>query len=601
MQITHYPRQLLHRFWIPACVAVLVACLYGMPYIVSIVQLGSRYHGIPMMVTGDEETYVARMHDILDGHPMLGSPVFFEYKDQIPLLPPTGEWLYILPSLVFGANLIDVVIASKFIVPALLALAVYVCALSFFEERNRNVRVIAGAISLAVLCGYDVVDFRQVVGLLRGSVTPSAFLIWSRLVNPITGAIALFVYLASLNRILKGSQSWRPMTVGAIALAFMFASYFFSWAYALTITLCVSILLAVTRRLKLMKRLLALAGAGILLAAPYWYMLARLFSQPSYMHGEGLSALFHTHQPVINKFVLLMLIVFCAALFLWRRYEKSDVLRDNAVLMMAACVLASCIVFMQQIVTGVAIWPFHFVQYTIPVLIMILYLIIYRSLRFAGFAWIRTIGKAALFYILPLCALLYAITLQSRVYAFWVPTVIDQQRYAAVFQWLDEHTDHDCVVLTREGADDNLNALVPGFTHCNVYTSNYRFLHAPNIQERFEHNYFTQLRLHGITPATAPLYIRDHEREARSYLGDTLQEYFGEQKFSDVPLSDFKSKIGELSILYKKFYEQDFRTELEKYRIDVLISTTPLASDVIGSIQGLHSEGELNGVSVYTL
>jgi len=41
-----------------------------------------------MMRTANEDFYLARIQEILDGHPSVGSPAFSEYKNEPPLSPP---------------------------------------------------------------------------------------------------------------------------------------------------------------------------------------------------------------------------------------------------------------------------------------------------------------------------------------------------------------------------------------------------------------------------------------------------------------------------------------------------------------------------------
>ncbi len=593
----------MKRYWLPVTIAALCAILYGVPYIASILQLGPAYHGIPMMVTGDEETYIARIHDILDGHPLLGSPVFFEYKNQLPLMPPTGEWLYALPVIVFGFRLIDVIVASKFIFPGLLAVAVYWCFLTFIHERTAAARFFAAATSLVVVAGYDLVDLGHALGVLGGTVTPTDSLIWGRLVNPITGAVALFTYLASLNVVVKQriSQAWVPLLIGSASLAFMFASYFFSWGLAATITVLLIAFLLITHQYSAARRASILGAFGFVLASPYWYMLYTVMRSSSYQTGANLTGFFFTHQIILNKFVLITMAATALACITWYRRGGSGMLRDSRTLLLIASVLGSFAVFVQQLITGRAIWPFHFVQYTIPVLMVMWYVGVYVSLQMGLLKKIRLLIIGACICVLPLASLCYAVTVEARVYTYWMPTVVSQQRYAVLFQWLDANAQPDCVVVTREGADDDLNALIPAFSHCNVYTSNYRFINAPDLQTRFEHNYFVLLRLRGVTPENALAYMLSHEREARSYLAKNLQDYFGEQKFSDVPLTDFQGYLRSLNTAYRSFYNQDFRSELLQYRLDVIVSTQSLEPALRDSIHGIVSHGEIGGVSVYTL
>ena len=93
-------------------IGVMVGLIYILPHIFFVVSLGGRYEGIPMMHTANEDFYLARIQEVVDGRPLLGSPAFYEYKDQPPLSPPVSEILYALPSLVFGVPPADTLVAS---------------------------------------------------------------------------------------------------------------------------------------------------------------------------------------------------------------------------------------------------------------------------------------------------------------------------------------------------------------------------------------------------------------------------------------------------------------------------------------------------------
>ena len=78
-----------------------------------------------MMKTPNEDFYLARIQEILDGHPLVGSSAFYEYKGEWSIQPPTAEMIYALPSLIFGFAPASVLVASKFVLPFILFLAVY--------------------------------------------------------------------------------------------------------------------------------------------------------------------------------------------------------------------------------------------------------------------------------------------------------------------------------------------------------------------------------------------------------------------------------------------------------------------------------------------
>ena len=178
-------------------VGVIVGLIYVLPNVFFIASLGDSYRGIPMMQTANDDFYLARIQEVLDGHPLIGSSAFFEYKNQFPISPPVGEILYALPSLIFGVSPSNTLIAGRFFLPAILFFLVYCLIRQLTDEGNifaNKINAVAGA--LWVTLGYDLIDYRSVINFFTGDQAFSyGFLIWARPVNPILGAVFLFSFI----------------------------------------------------------------------------------------------------------------------------------------------------------------------------------------------------------------------------------------------------------------------------------------------------------------------------------------------------------------------------------------------------------------------
>src|SRR3989344_490462 len=119
---------LLRQHKVALLFALLVGVIYVAPNILFVISLVEDYQGIPMMETPNEDFYLARVQEILDGHPSVGSAAYWEYKNEPPISPPTGEFLYALPTLIFGISPSTTLVGSRFVLPALLFLLVYFLA-----------------------------------------------------------------------------------------------------------------------------------------------------------------------------------------------------------------------------------------------------------------------------------------------------------------------------------------------------------------------------------------------------------------------------------------------------------------------------------------
>ena len=345
--------------------AVCIALLYGLPNIFFIISLGESYHGIPLLQTPNEASYLARIQEVIDGHEALGSPFFFEYKNEPPLSPPAGEWLYALPAALFHLSPVAILIASKFILPPLLFLLVYALLLRLMGGSDPLQKVAAIAGGLLVVLGYDLVDYRTVFSYLRGIDAPGAFLLWARPVNPILGGIALFSFLLLVERLFtRTARPTRAIFFASLALAFMFGSYFFSWGVTLSVLAMLLCLTLLKKEWRIAGTLALIIPGGFFLAAPYWYLVWTSSHHPLYAMATLRSGLFQTHEPLLNKLVLAALALYigtvCIDAWLKRRCNTNSTVAvteawrfkiENWHLYSLALLLGSLWVYTEQIVT----------------------------------------------------------------------------------------------------------------------------------------------------------------------------------------------------------------------------------------------------------
>ena len=303
--------------YLAVLVAVIVGLIYIAPNLIFILSLGDEYKGIPMMRTGNEDFYLARIREIIDGHPALGSFVFYEYKNQPPLSPPAGEFLYALPTLLFGISPINTLIASRFFLSLILFLLIYflVRALTSSLESLSN-KINSVACALFVVLGYDLVDYRSIWRFFTGQLELSSggFLIWSRPVNPILGAIFLFSFLIFIWKVVQKNPHKKINIIGAAAFfSLMIGNYFFSWGLALSVLGILVLIYLFKREFLVVRNLLWVVFGTALLSAPYWYSAWTASKSPWYGDSVLRSGLFYTHYPLLNKLMLAVLAFYLLA------------------------------------------------------------------------------------------------------------------------------------------------------------------------------------------------------------------------------------------------------------------------------------------------
>ena len=222
-----------------------------------------------------------------------------------------------------------------------------------------------------------------------------------------------------------------------------------------------------------------------------------------------------------------------------------------------ALISAGWLAYNQQIITGRTVWYYHFVQYTIPLAIVV------------GMVLLDHYIKPKLFkiWLTGLCVIVFTITIFNVVaiksYAADYESFKELQKYSAPFSWLNKNTANDCVVLTP-AVDTGLDLLIPALTHCNVYATSWIFDGVPT--DRVWHNFLVLLRMKNIDPSYVKEYLENNESTVRG-------QFFTDwgQLFNQRPSPYIQEKIDELSTAYRDFVKKDFVSELRRYKLDYLL------------------------------
>lgn len=547
--------------------AVVVGALCVAPHFLASRALGNSYQGFPFIYQDDEDIYMARIQEIIDGHPAVGSPALFEYKNTWPPVIPMAEYIYAAPTLLFGIPLTITITVSKFILPALLFLLVY--ALLFIAAsplgRMRGIWI-AIAAGLAVTLGYDFADYVSAYHVLTGSISNTHLLVWTRPVNPISGALILFSLLLILWRMIEGKIHTVVTLCGGVLLAISI-SYFFSWFISAGIVSLSFLYFLYQKNYRAAGHSALMMVGSILLQSPYWYhTLSGLGGAGGSSFALRNGAIF-THVPIINTVLLATTLIFGICLVLELYSKKTLRALDSWWWFCILLIGASWAAFTQQVITGMTIWPYHFVQYTIPLSIVVLCMVAVHSIspRFPKLVLALTLGAI-------LGTLLFGIR-AAQTYTYRLDDFEVRQSYMPLFAWINEHTQKDCVVLVDEEID-HMARFIPALTHCNVYSSTYSFFGIPS--ERILHNYLVRLRLRGITPKTVSTYLADHPDEVNTYF---FTDYT--QALSVTTTKETIQSNARIAEAYSSFYTKDFLKEVKTYRVDYILSPV---SSTVGSV-----------------
>ena len=576
-------------------VAFFISIIYGLPNVWFMSSLGDDYKGVPMMQVANEDFYIARMREILDGHPMVASQFFFEYKNQYPLAPPTGEFLYAIPAFIFKLSIVTVVMLSKFILPFILFLLIYalIYRITLFDiSWHKKLNAISGG--LFVVLGYDLVDYRTILNLISGEAHPEGWLLWARPVHPILGAIFLISFLICIYNIIMRKRKKRSIILGSLFLALMMASYFFSWGVAISILFVLVIFFLFDKRYGVVKDFINLFVLAIVFSLPYWYIAFQARSSEWYQDSLMHSGLFFTHYPIINKVLVsgaLMYILVFVYFYLVKRnifnkylisIDKRTKLQDWVVIC-SSFIIGGFLALNQQVVTGMTIWPFHFVQYTIPLVIISVSILFYNVIRnYSKLLWsfwiVFVIGSSIIF----------GVHNQIGAYKNNFSNYTNLQEFSSLFNWLNKQ-EKNCVILTPDSKvyTHDLGIFLSSFAHCNTY-ANSAIFSTILPQERRYHNYLVKLRLKGIKGEEIEEYIQNNYPEMQEYLFSNWKGLFGLSLFGDFKDDKLVKRINNLPDNYRDFLNKDFESELNKYKINYIVSVEPIRDYVLNQMTSVY-------------
>lgn len=571
--------------------AFVVGLISVLPQIIFIASLGDQYRGIHMFATPNENAYIAIMQEIVDGHPMVASMPFFEYKDKVPLLPATIPWLYALPTLIFGVSIVSTVIASKFILPAILFFLIYLLVYRVTDITEKDKWGIFNAVTAGTLVvfGFDLVDYRSSVLLLLRKITPEGFIIWTRPVNPISGAIFLFIFLICLwGLIQKNKKRLIYIFIGGIFLAFMMASYVFSWTIAVVVAGLAWWRFLLKRDYKIAKDILMMSGLGMLFSLPYWLNMLNASKMPFYKEAAARIGFFYTRTPHFNKFLFAVGILFVLITII-NYFKKKKLYKREWWWLSLFFILGGFIVYNQQIITGREIWYYHYVFYTIPLGYIALIFILWFGLKIH----LSKVWKIIIILFFAASSMLGVYT-QYGAYKKQKPEFFKMQEYREVFDFFNNQAQKDCVVLSNEAKLGSWSNLIPAFTHCNSYYSGENQSVLANPQD-FYYRYLAIVRLRGVAKDGIEKYIDENKSEVQHALQYQLQRTLG------FPDPRMEKRLANMPKDYKELLEQDFYTQLSKFRIDYILSEGELGADVVEALPELEEIRSINGIFIYKI
>lgn len=567
--------------------AVVVGTLSVLPTVLAPLALGDGYQGVQFFYLNDETIYRARIHEILDGHSAVASPFLSEYKDAAAVVPPINEFFYAVPAFVLGLS--GAVVFAKFVFPLVLFLLVYLLVVGLLSSLPLDTkRLTAITCGLLVTLGYDLVDVGWVKTLLMGDAG-THLLIWTRLVNPVTAVLVAFTALIVMWRIMNGKSKLLAIPLAAILAVSV--GYFFSFAVCYVFLGLLTLVALVHKDYPAARAFIVAGLLSLLIDASYWQHTLSTIGGEAGRAAALKNGMSFTHHPIVNKLVLAATL-FVGALFGFGHFAGKEIYakNKNTWLFILAMLATSWIVFAQQLVTGKAIWPDHFVQFTIPfVMVSVL-----SASALALASRFPRLWKYALSLLVVVSIALGTYSAGSYTYSL-KDFSRQQETYGPLLSWLNINAPRECVVMLREW-NEELERTIPGYSNCNVYSTQYVYSVVP--PDRVLHNFVLRMRLLEVDPQKAEEYLYADENDVRGYFFENWGQLYMSTQGRDAWLD---AKVSMVANAYRESLKQSLDDEIRQYRIDYLYAATPLSMEMLKELPGISVAQQTAHYTLYSI
>ncbi len=561
--------QIIDEHRIALATGLIVGVLAVMPYIIPAYHLGLHYQGIPFLYQDSEDLYLARLEEIKDGNFSISSPHQFEYKsNEQAMMLPFIEWIYGAP-VFLGADPAWVVICMRFVIPFFLFVCVYFLVRRVIGNEGGYVTAAGTCAGVLFVQGVEYIHPSYVIDVVTGNYHAPVLNIWTRIANPGTGALLVLVTLLLIERLRERQRTVVVLLLGVVVALQL--GYIFAFILS-GLLLGAHTVFAIVQKQKQLA--LALVSAGLFaLFVNAHYLIGVILPDAAVVGEAAKNGMLITHEPMMNKLVLAVICLLVLAWAVLSFLEKR--VAQHKDLYWSATVLGALFVsFNIQLVFGKAVWPQHFVQYSIPLSLVVLVLLAARVARELNFEKMFIFGSYTIVALSMLFSA-YSISTIGSVYNDYFA----RQEAAQVLAFF-KTVEAPCVVLVSEGPQF-LNRMIPAYTPCDTYMTSYIYA---TPRARIANDYYVRMLLDGVTPKTRDEYIRVHADDTREYLSTNWGQLFSHQ--GDAWLERVYPKARateELSVTreavragFDTAYQSDLYELITKNRVDYFVVDTRL-------------------------
>ena len=527
--------KIVKNHWIVILLAVIFGILTVWPFFYFQAVLGEQYRGVLNQVIDDELFYMARIRDVMDGHPTLGNAYLFEHNNQLPQQLFLPELLLAQPLKLLNLDIVQGRILYNFILPVLVFVLTY-----FAFYLIQPSRLWANIFTTLLFYGFYFFKF------IRPLIPQFVFIFW----------LSQFILIWLL---IKNHPNRWILPLNILNFGLLFYIYPFYWTFYLAF-LAVLSFLYFFRDKSLSKKFLKILIGGLVIGSFYFYFTFLAAQLPEYQETmTRLQLVFSRSPSEIKSVVLSLTVLFLVGVL----YRLKKVKIDNRILFFIAGIVSILIVTNQNVITG---QKFEFGHYRMPAVFFLIFSVYYIASQIKLLNFKLKFLSASILIIISIYGI-YG-------YAQRIFKVSDQsiytQKYAAIFDWLNGNTSRDSVVY----ANEEISELIPVYTSNNVFYSRYANLFIMSdgeILERFIlNNFFEEFDEKFIIENERSIWgVRYIDRYGDALQANKWRRLFGFKLKDETRLPE--SEIERVLIKAGEIQTGQPDKSLKKYRINYLI------------------------------
>ncbi len=448
---------LLRKNYLVILTAVLVGMTFLIPHFIYWHALGENYQGINRLLNDDELFYLARAQDVVDGYYYLSNAFYLEYKSGLPMQIFIPDLVSALPAKLINMSVSNWYVFNDFLFTTLIFLLSY--AIIHLLIKKQLWSLIASFYFFVVFFYHE----------------------FNRPISPQFVFIFALIQILLLLHLISSKRSKLIIILSVLNFGFLFYVYPYFWTFFLTFQCLLIAYTFLKKYWDKFRDLCLVTVLGLFLGSFYFYQVWQSSRLEFFTESISRLGLLKTHFPSGLNILLPAGIVLCCYLVYFFKIRKLT----NVDVFLNLGIITAVINVNQHVITGLnQFFSSHYKQ--------IAYYFIFLALINLLFK-LKFITKVSQTYVfkstLVLVVILLFIGQVKEESSFDYDQELEIQNHAKVYNWLNDNTVKDEVVMTNYDLDKS----IPSYTHNNVLYNSAGYLYVMSTQEvldRFTVQYF---------------------------------------------------------------------------------------------------------------